>query len=362
MKKILILANNDVGLYKFRKELIQELIHRGNKVYISLPDGEYVQDLIDMGCIFYDTNVDRRGINPFKDFRLLLEYVRMIREIKPEFVITYTVKPNVYGGMVARLLKVPYAINITGLGTTFQNDGMLKKLVILLYKMACKASKVVFFENDENRQIFLNEKIVKEEQTCLLNGAGVNIEEYQYIDYPDENEPVRFLFIGRVMKEKGVDELFEVAKRIKKEYPEVIFDIVGPFEDDYENIIAELVKGDVIKYHGFQKDVKPFIEKCSCFVLPSYHEGMANTNLECASSGRPLITSNIHGCLEAVENRTSGYLCEPKNVEDLHEKIKMFIDLSWNDKKNMGIEGRKRIEILFDKKKIVKKTVSELFK
>lgn len=362
MKKILILANNDVGLYKFRKELIQELIDRGNKVYISLPDGEYVQDLIDIGCIFYDTNVDRRGLNPFKDFRLLLEYVHMIREIKPELVITYTVKPNVYGGMVARLLKAPYAINITGLGTTFQNDGMLKKLVIFLYKMACKASKVVFFENEENRQIFLNKKIVKEEQTCLLNGAGVNIEEYQFVDYPHENEPVRFLFIGRVMKEKGVDELFEVAKRIKKEYSKVVFDIVGPFEDDYENIIAELVKDDVIKYHGFQKDVKPYVEKCHCFVLPSYHEGMANTNLECASSGRPVITSNIHGCLEAVDDGVSGYLCEPKNAEDLYEKIKLFINLSVEEKKNMGLAGRRRMEAIFDKNKVVEKTVLELFK
>ena len=362
MKKILILANNDVGLYKFRKELIQELIHRGNKVYISLPDGEYVQDLIDMGCIFYDTNVDRRGINPFKDFRLLLEYVRMIREIKPEFVITYTVKPNVYGGMMARLLKVPYAINITGLGTTIQNDGMLKKLVISLYKMACKASKVVFFENEENRQIFLNEKIVKEEQTCLLNGAGVNIEEYQYIDYPDENEPVRFLFIGRVMKEKGVDELFEVAKRIKKEYPEVIFDIVGPFEDDYENVIAELVKDDVIKYHGFQKDVKPFIEKCHCFVLPSYHEGMANTLLEAGAMGRPLITSRIHGCMEAVVEGKSGLLCEKQNVESLYVIIKLFIKETFETRRQMGQVSRKHIEAVFDKKRVVEKTIRMILK
>lgn len=357
MKKILILANNDVGLYKFRKELIQELIDRGNKVYISLPDGEYVQDLIDIGCIFYDTNVDRRGLNPFKDFRLLLEYVQLIRKIRPELVITYTIKPNVYGGMVSSILKVPYAINITGLGTTFQNDGLLKKIAIFLYKSACKKAKVVFFENEGNRQIFLDKKIVKEKQTCLLNGAGVNIEEYHYVDYPDESEPIRFLFIGRVMKEKGVDELFEVAKRIKKEYSKVVFDIVGPFEDDYENIIAELVKDDVIKYHGFQKDVKPFIENCHCFVLPSYHEGMANTLLEAGAMGRPLITSRIHGCMEAVVEGKSGLLCEKQNVESLYKEIKGFVELRYEEQKQMGNMACKHIEAVFDKKKVVARTI-----
>jgi len=361
MGKILILANNDIGLYKFRKELIMKLMNEGNEVHISLPNGEYILDLADMGCKFLDTEVDRRGINPLKDIKLVFKYFRMLKQVAPSVVITYTIKPNVYGGIVSQLLRIPYAINITGLGTTFQNEGLLKKIAVLLYKLACRKAKVVFFENEENRQIFIKEKLVKESQTCLLNGAGVNIEEYQFTEYPKE-ETVHFLFIGRVMKEKGIDELFEVAKRIKEESAKVVFDIVGPFEDDYEDRITELSKEGIIRYHGYQKDVKPFIEQSHCFVLPSWHEGMANTNLECASSGRPVITSNIHGCLEAVENGVSGYLCEPKNAEDLYEKIKQFIHLSTEEKKNMGLAGRKRMEDIFDKKKVVEKTVSEIFK
>ena len=360
MKKILVLANFDVGLYKFRKELLKALLDEGNEVYISLPDGTLVRPLEEMGCIFVETDVDRRGVNPFVDYKLILQYYKLIKKIKPDMVITYTVKPNVYGGIVCRMLKVPYAINITGLGTAFQTENIIKKIVCFLYKIACKKAKVVFFENEGNRQVFLEEKLVHEEQTCRLNGAGVNVEEYSFTEYPDESEPIHFLFIGRVMKEKGVDELFEVARRIKEEYPEIIFDIVGPFEDDYENAIAEFAEEGVIQYHGFQEDVKSFIKQSHCFVLPSYHEGMANTLLEAGAMGRPLITSNIHGCMEAVEEGTNGYLCEKQNAESLYEAVKKFVAVDYATKQQMGLESRKHVERVFDKKKVVEETITRL--
>lgn len=358
--KILILANNDVGLYKFRKELIQELIRRGHKVIVSLPDGELIPDIKRLGVKIILTDVDRRGINPLTDLRLLIRYLRMGLTLKPDLVITYTIKPNVYGGLICRVLNIPYAENITGLGTTFQKDNMIKKLVCLLYRIGCGQAKVVFFENEENKRIFLEHGLIKTEQAYKLNGAGVNLEEYPYIEYPDKTEPIRFLFIGRVMKEKGVDELFEAAKRIKAEHPDVIFDIVGPMEDEYSSVIEELETEGIITYHGYQKDVKPFIARCNCFVLPSWHEGMANTNLECAASGRPVITSNIHGCMEAVDNSTSGYLCEKQNEEDLYRALQKFVALPCNKGKDMGLAGRKRMEEMFDRRGIVKKTVAQL--
>ena len=360
--KILILANNDVGLYKFRKELIQELIRQGNRVIVSLPDGELIPDIRKLGVKVILTDVDRRGINPLTDLKLLIRYFRMEVTLKPDLVITYTIKPNVYGGIVSRFLHIPYAENITGLGTTFQTENLVKKLVCLLYKISSKRAKVVFFENEGNKQIFLDNHLIREEQACKLNGAGVNLDEYPYTEYPDENEPIRFLFIGRVMKEKGVDELFEAARRIKKEYPDVLFDIVGPMEDEYSSVIEKLEEDGIITYYGYQKDVRPFIARCHCFVLPSWHEGMANTNLESASSGRPLITSNIPGCMEAVDNNKSGFLCEPQNSKDLYELIKKFIELPYDVRKTMGIIGRKYIEKSFDKKKIVSRTVEFLKK
>lgn len=356
--KILILANNDEGLYKFRKELIQKLLKKNNTVYTSLPDGKYVSKLSEMGCKFVDTEIDRRGINPKTDLKLLLFYRKIIKRVKPELVITYTIKPNIYGGLICRMFRIPYAVNITGLGTAFQRSGCIKTLVTFLYKIALKKAKVVFFENTENKEIMLDMGIVKEEQTCVLNGAGVNLEEYTYCEYPSDEE-IRFLFIGRVMKEKGVDELFEAAKRIKSEYKNVYFDIVGPMEDDYKGKIDSLIQNGIIEYYGYQQDVKPFIAKCHCFVLPSWHEGMANTNLEAAAMGRPLITSRIHGCMEAVEDGVSGLLCEKENSENLYEVLKQFVQLSEEQKRAMGEAGRKRMERVFDKKTVVKRTLEK---
>ena len=360
MARILILANSDLGLYKFRKELIEELLI-GNEVYISLPNGGYIKDLVHLGCKFIETRIDRRGVNPIKDVKLLIHYLKIVSQIKPDQVITYTVKPNVYGGIVCRIKRIPYAINITGLGTTFHNEGTLKKIIVSLYKVACRNAKVLFFENEENRHIFIANNIVKEEKTCKLNGAGVSLEDYQFCDYPSDNNKIHLLFIGRVMREKGVDELFAVAKRIKDKYDNVVFDIVGPFEEDYENTVLELQKQGFIKYHGFQSDVKPFIEKAHCFVLPSYHEGMANTLLECGAIGRPLITSNIHGCKEAVINEGNGYLVNVGDSEDLYLRIKQFIDVSWDEKVEMGKVSREIAEKFFDKKIIVEKTIDRLF-
>ena len=210
--KIMILANNDVGLYQFRKELIEEL-RKENEVIISLPYGDFIEPLKKMGCKFIDTPVDRRGINPFTDLSLFRNYRELLKNEKPALVITYTIKPNVYGGFACRLAKIPYAVNITGLGTAFENGGLLKKIVTVMNKAACKKAKVVFFENEGDRQIFIREKIVKEEQTHRLNGAGVNIEKYQVVDYPQGNK-FKFLFMGRVMAEKGIDELFEAMRKI----------------------------------------------------------------------------------------------------------------------------------------------------
>ncbi|OUQ47360.1 glycosyltransferase family 4 protein [Lachnoclostridium sp. An118] len=358
--RILILANNDVGLYKFRKELIQELIRQGNRVIVSLPDGELIPDIRKLGVKVILTDVDRRGINPLTDLKLLMRYFRMAVTLKPNLVITYTIKPNVYGGMVSRFLHIPYAENITGLGTTFQTENLVKKLVCFLYKVSSKCAKVVFFENEENKQIFLDNHLIREEQACRLNGAGVNLDEYPYMEYPGENEPIRFLFIGRVMKEKGVDELFEAARRIKKEYPDVLFDIVGPMEDEYSSVITKLEEDGIITYYGYQKDVRPFIARCHCFVLPSWHEGMANTLLEAGAMGRPLITSRIHGCMEAVVDGESGYLAEKGNEESLIQKFHNFFELERDEQENMGRKSRKYIEQFFDKVEIVNDTIGAL--
>lgn len=357
--KILVLANNDAGLYQFRKELLSELL-KDHEVTISLPYGEMVEPLKKAGCKFIDTPVDRRGVNPVKDFGLFLRYMKIIKAEKPDLVITYTIKPNVYGGMACRLRKVPYAVNITGLGTAFQGHGMLRRLVKTLYRLGTSGAKVMFFENVGNRQVFLEEKLVKPEKTCLLSGAGVNLEHFQLLEYPQEEQEIRFLFVGRVMKEKGIDELFSAMQRLREEGYPCSLDVLGGFEEDYAQKMKKYEEAGWLHYHGYQKDVRPFIAQSHCFVLPSWHEGMANTNLECAACGRPVITSDIHGCEEAVVDDVSGLLCRCKDAQSVYETMKKFLHLSHEEKRQMGLAGRKHMEDVFDKRKVVAETIGIL--
>ena len=226
--RILILANNDLGLYKFRKELIEELLNKGHDVYLSLPDGELIRPFEKMGCMFINTPVDRRGVNPKKDFKLFQHYRKMIKNVDPDLIITYTIKPNIYGGIAARLAGKQYAVNITGLGTAFENAGLIRTVVVNLYKFALKKAKVIFFENRSNRDELLSFRCCKKEKTVVLNGAGVNTETYSYQPYPN-NDVVKFLSVGRVMKEKGVDELFEaISRKLIHASEELIYMRMGP--------------------------------------------------------------------------------------------------------------------------------------
>lgn len=354
--KILILANYDVGLYQFRKELIQELLSQ-HQVVVSLPYGDLIPCLVDMGCQFIDTPVDRRGINPKTDLKLFARYRKLLREVKPDLVITYTIKPNIYGGMACRLAGIPYAANITGLGTAFQKSGALRRLVVTLYKLALKKAKVVFFENCENLETLVSEHIVRREQCKLLNGAGVNLDQFTPAPYPTDTPPVHFLFMGRVMAEKGVDELFETMRRLRADGIDCTLDVLGNFEERYEQKIRDGETEGWLRYHGYQKDVRPFIEKCHCFVLPSWHEGMANTNLECAAMARPVITTRIHGCMEAVVEGESGYLFEKQNADSLYQVMSKFCALDTAARRKMGNAGRRHMEAVFDKKIVVSETM-----
>lgn len=358
MKKILILANSSGGLYQFRKELIQEMIMDTNEVYVSTPFNSNVDDLKKLGVSLIETSINRRGMNPIKDFSLLIAYFNIVKKVRPDLIITYTIKPNLYGGLIARMLKKQYAINITGLGTAFQNDGFLKKMVVTWYRFVCKSVKVVFFENIGNKEVFVSNKIVAEEKCVCLNGAGVNLEQFYFKEYPNDEEILHFLFIGRIMKEKGIEELFYAIERLTNEGNKIVLDILGEYEDNYKMQIEEYVSRGIVNYYGYQKDVKPFIEKCHCFVLPSYHEGMANVLLESAAMGRPIITSNIHGCKEAVKD--NGFLCEVKNGESLYQEIKKFIDLEYEKKKELGKNSRRHMKEVFDKRKVVDKTMEGL--
>lgn len=357
--KVVILANSSSGVYDFRGMLLQRLLEK-KEVAVSVP-AELKADLLEqMGCRVIHTAIDRRGINPVKDLKLLRSYRKLLGKEKPDLVVTYTIKPNVYGGLACRMKKIPYAANITGLGTAFQNGGLLRKLVVFLYKISLKNAEVVFFENDANRQLFVEEKIVTQDKCCVLSGAGVDLERFTVVPFPASGSGVRFLYIGRVMKEKGVGELFSAMERLRSEGFDCTLDILGYAEDDYEQQLQQGQKAGWLRCHGYQPDVRPYIEQSHCFVLPSYHEGMANTNLECAAMGRPVITTDIPGCREAVVDAKTGILCKPKDTESLYLAMKRFLTMTDAQRTAMGQAGRAHMEQNFDKRKVVQKTLQAI--
>lgn len=352
MKRVAILVNHVVDVYNLRKELVEQLLTDGYEVYISSPNGERIVDLVAMGCHFINTPISRRGTNIFEDFKLLSHYKKIMKEVKPDIVLTYSIKPNIYGGMVSDSLKIPYIANITGLGTPVEHESILQKIIIILYKIAFKNVNCVFFQNFENMQFFEDHNIAIKKRK-LIPGSGVNLKEFSVLDYPS-TKTVEFLFIARIMKEKGIDQYLEAAKYIREKYPYTRFHILGFCEEEYEDKLKKLQKMSDIIYHGMQSDVRKFLKITHCTIHPSYYpEGMSNVLLESAACGRPIITTNRSGCKEIIDDGINGYIVEQKNSKDLIEKIEKFLNLDFDTKKRMGLAGREKVEKEFDRKIVV---------
>ena len=345
--------------WRFRKELVEALLV-DNDVVISTPFAGHEKDLEALGCKMVRTEMDRRSINLFDELKLLAFYWNLLRKEKPDMVITYSIKPNIYAGTACRLLKIPYCLNVQGLGTAFQNGGRLSDVATLLYRIASRKAKTVFFENTESAQIFRDKKITPAEQQTILPGAGINLENYPYTPYP-ENDRTHFLYLGRFMKEKGMDELIYAAKRLHRTYGDkVVLDLVGFFEDAYKDQINELVDTGCAVFHGFQTDPRPYYAAADCVVLPSHHEGLSNVLLEAAAIGRPIITNDIAGCKEAVLRDKSGMLCTVKDRESLYEAMNAFMNLPREEREEMGRQGR-AFMAAFDKYAVVRATVEAIF-
>lgn len=353
-KNILILSNNIGGLYSFRKEVIQAIAQEGYQVYISIPDvdSNRVEYFEDNGCHVISTIFNRRGTNPLADIRLIMTYWRQIKLLKPVAVLTYTIKPNVYGGMACRLSGTPQLANVTGLGDAVENGGWLQKLTMILYKIGIVKAKRIFFQNQSNKDFCIRHGIA-DEQAILLPGSGVNLQHNVFQPYPEDGV-IRFLYIGRIMRDKGSEELFKAAKEIKEKYDNVEFQILGSVEGDYHSQLDELVSQGSIRFLGYTTDVRPYIGQAHCTIMPSYHEGMSNVNLESAANGRPVITTDVPGCRETVDDNVTGFLVESKNTESLINGIRRFLALSYEQKKIMGQNARKKIEREFDRDIVVR--------
>lgn len=361
MKKVLILVNHDVVIYNFRRELVERLLHEGYEVFISSPYGERIDDLVAMGCKYIEASIERHGTNILEELKLIKYYKKIIKDVKPHVVLSYTIKPNIYGGMACRSLNVPYIANITGLGTAVENPGIMQKVSIILYKFAFKKINCIFFQNTENMQFFIDNNISVDKHR-LVPGSGVNLEYFHVLDYPTD-ETIEFVFISRIMKEKGIDQYLEAAEYIRNKYPNTRFHICGFCEEAYEDKLKSLQDKEIVEYHGMQRDVRIILEKTHCTIHPTYYpEGLSNVLLESAASGRPLITTNRSGCREVVDDGINGYVVEQKNSRDLIEKIERFLELDYDTKKNIGIAGRGKVEKEFNRQMVVNAYINEINK
>lgn len=357
MSKILVLINSSGGLYDFRNEFVEALLQK-NEVIISVPDDVRTKELAEEGCRIITTPINRRGINPIEDLKLYRTYHKMMKELKPDLVITYTIKPNIYGGFCAGRMKIPYIATITGLGSAFDRTGLFLQLIIHMYRAGIKKAECVFFQNAENRGIFQKFGITGKTDRLVM-GSGVNLKRHCYEPYP-KGEETHFLFVGRVMKAKGILEFVNAAEKLHSE--KVFFDILGYCDEDYQEMLEELEKKGVIRQLGFHTEVHPYLTDASAVVIASFHEGMSNVLIEAAATGRPVIASNISGCMEAFEEGRTGLGFTPGNTEELTQAMEKFLTLSYEERARMGHEARKKMEREFDRKLVTAAYMDEIEK
>ena len=361
MSKILILANSSSGLYDFRGEVLQKLIDNSYDIVVSVPDYTKVPEIEKLGCRVINTCINRRGVNPKEDYKLFKAYIKLLRDEHPDLVMTYTIKPNIYGGYACSKLGIPYISTITGLGSAFQWNGFKKKFIVLMYKAGLKKCRCVFFQNRENMQIF-EELGIKGCDSRLVNGSGVNLQKHKFESYEGhEGDTTSFLYIGRFMKEKGSDELLSAAKMLKDKYADkVAVSAMGYPDEDYEDKMSKAQKEGYLEVIPFQKDVHPFIKEADAIVMPSYHEGMSNVILEASSTGRPVLASDISGCKEGVDNNVTGYLFSPRDSIALFESMDKFMKLKKEDRVKMGLAARAKMEREFDREKVAESYLSKI--
>ena len=351
---VLILSNSSAGLYDFRGEFVRALTEK-YRVVLSLPDDTKTEELKELGCEIVKTPIDRRGVNPLTDYRLMKQYEKLIEETKPGVVFTYTIKPNVYGGMACKKKGVPYVSTVTGLGSAFERGGALKKIASALYKRGLRAASCVMFQNASHESLFRKEGIYTGNGK-VVSGSGVNLQRFPLQPYP-EDEITRFLFVGRVMKEKGIEEYLEAAKRFHG--PTVHFYTAGYNDEDYEETLRALEEKGVVYRLGFQKEMRAFYAAMDAVILPSYHEGISNVLLEAAATGRPVLASRIPGCEETFEDGVTGFGFEKKNADSLKEAVERFLKTEKKEREKMGLAGRRKVEREFDRQRVTDSYMEE---
>jgi glycosyltransferase involved in cell wall biosynthesis len=333
-------------------------------IYTIAPEDDYTHRLVTAGCIHHRVKMDSRGANPIKDSALILELFFIYRRVKPDIILHYTIKPNVYGTLAASLLRIPVVNNVCGLGTVFLKSNLVSFVAILLYRISFRFADRVFFQNPDDMKLFLDKKLVQPKSVDILPGSGIDLKKFKPTTFK-RNDKFTFLLISRLITDKGVLEYVDAVRKLKANGLNASFQVLGAMDPEHKrgiqvNVIQEWINSGIIEYLGTTDDVRSFIELADCIVLPSYREGTPRTLLEAASSGKPIIATDVPGCNHVVHNNFNGLLCKLKDSDDLAEKMLQMASLEDETLRVFGQNGRARMESEYDESVVINKYLSAL--
>lgn len=355
---VIATVNAAWNIANFRKPVVEALISQGHRVTVLAPRDDRVPALEQMGCQFAPLDMDTKGLNPFRDLALLRRLRREFERLMPDLVLSYTIKNNVYGALAAGRLGIPFLPNVSGLGTAFLSGGALQFVAEGLYRRAFRQVPTVFFQNGDDRDLFIHRRLVRAEQAQLLPGSGIDLDHFAPAPFPDEGQPPSFLMIGRLLRDKGVHEFVEAARLVKQRHPEARFQLLGEVDAANRTAIDRETVGNwqregVIEYLGTSNDVREQIAASHCVVLPSYREGAPRTLIEAAAMARPVIASDVPGCRSVFDHRDTGYLCAVRDARSLADACLRFIALSREAQVAMGQAGRDKMVREYDQAIVV---------
>lgn len=355
---VLLCANTAFNIANFRMGLLRYLVEKGIRVLVVAPEDVHSRRIQDVGCRFISVPIASNRTNPIEDLSLLLRMTWLYRSLRPNLIFHYTIKPNIYGNLAARLAGVSSIAVITGLGYVFSKENWVSKVARILYRAALRCPKEVWFLNEHDRTAFVDRRLVDPKKVFVLPGSGVDTQHFAPREVVGDDEPVVFLLIARLLWDKGVGEFVEAARRMRSEFSNARFQLLGAADTPNPMAIGrrqvqQWVNEGVVEYLGTTDDVRPFIAKATCVVLPSYSEGVPRSLLEGASMARPIITTDSAGCRDVVVDGQTGFLCAPRSAQDLADKIKTVLSLSAEQRREMGHQGRQLVISRFDEKIVI---------
>lgn len=356
---ILISANSSWNILHFRRPILDALLADGHEITVLAPDDAYKDKVLSLGCQFHAITMDLKGLSPTRDFMLILDLFRAFRKLRPHVIFSFTIKNNIYGAVAAQMLGVPFIPTVTGLGTAFLAGPLLQSFVEALYRIAFRASPSVFFQNEEDENLFVGRELVRRQQVRRTPGSGIDLDYFRPAESPVEARSPTFLMIARLLRDKGVLEYAEAARRVLQRRPDAKFFMLGPVSSENRTALGSEIletwrREGIVEHLGEAQDVRTQIAAVDCIVLPSYREGAPRTLIEASAMGKPLIATDVPGCRDVVVDGTTGILCRPRDAESLAEAMLRMIAFAKEERAAMGAAGRAHVAAFYDQRLVVR--------